>query len=116
MHSSLLVAPGAPRHTYCDVLTVSSKQPGPGLSALLAARMGRRLAKQSTPTRTKVFATTSSDESGAPAYFPMEDFFLLGDGDVILRPQKRTEFSPKYEYSLDEAISIQLKVGVAVAC
>lgn len=48
-------------------------------------------------------AASSSSSSSSPEFLP------LGDGDAIKLPYERPDAGPRFEYSRDEAINIQLQ-------
>jgi hypothetical protein len=52
-----------------------------------------------------VQATSSSSSSSSSN----QEFLPLGDGDAIRLPHERPDAGPRYEYSRDEAINIQLQ-------
>lgn len=52
---------------------------------------------------------TSSSSSSSPEFELRSAFLPLGDGDAIRLPHERPDAGPRFEYSLDEAINIQLQ-------
>jgi len=57
----------------------------------------------SSPCSCLQATSSSSSSSSSPEFLP------LGDGDAIRLPHERPDAGPRYEYSRDEAITIQLQ-------
>lgn len=54
-------------------------------------------------------ATSSSSSFSSPESELSQSFLPLGDGDAIRLPHERPDAGPRFEYSRDEAINIQLQ-------